>query len=417
VAESVVVLVVAAGAVWESPVLELIGARSGMVVLKRCVDVDELLATSSAGQADAAVVALEAPGLDAAAVDLLHRHQVQVVAIAGGSEAARTRAARVGADVLVDDRDLAGLPDVIADQVDPPTLAFDEQRDAEPAAVGRRGRVCVVWGPAGAPGRTTLATSVATVLARRALDTTLVDADPYGGAVAQHLGVLDEVSGLLVAARLTAEGALEVGAASYARTLGDHLTVVTGLPRGDRWREVRPGVVEHLLAVAAGRGPVLVDTGFSLEDDPSGDMLARPGRNHLTLGALDVADEVLVVGSADPVGLARLARGLVDLRDRVAGRPVHVVVNRMRPGLGWSERDVTGMVEGFARLASVHFVPDDRLAADRALTAGVSLAEAGDSQVADALAAVADALVPEPVRRRAERGRFRRRTAGTARPR
>ncbi len=83
-----------------------------------------------------------------------------------------------------------------------------------------------------------------------------------------------------------------------------------------------------------------------------------------------MADEIVVVGSADPVGLTRLARGLVELRERRAGAPVRVVVNRMRPGLGWSERDIVGMVEGFARLAGVHFLPDDRAAADRALLTG-----------------------------------------------
>jgi MinD-like ATPase involved in chromosome partitioning or flagellar assembly len=398
-----VVLVVAAGAAWESPVLERVNARSGMVVLNRCVDVDELLATSSAGQADAAIVALDAPGLDPAAVDLLHRHQVRVVAVARDTESARTRAARVGIDVLVDDGDLAGLPDAIEAEVDPPSFEPEPEADAVPEMVPR-GRVVVVWGPAGAPGRTTVATSVAAMLAARGSATTLVDADPYGGAVAQHLGVLDEVSGLLSAARLTGEGALEAGWESCRRALGEHLGVVTGLPRADRWLEVRAGVVEHLLEVGAASGHVVVDTGFSLEDDPSGDLLARPGRNHLTLGALDVADEVVVVGTPDPVGLSRLARGLVDLRDRAAGVPVRVVVNRMRGGLGWSEREVTGMVEGFARLAGVHFVPDDRAAADRALATGAPLA-VGDTEVARALGAVADAVVPPPVSRRGERRR------------
>ena len=65
-----------------------------------------------------------------------------------------------------------------------------------------------VWGPAGAPGRTTVAAGVAAELARRRVRTVLVDADPYGGAVAQQLGVLDEVSGLLSAARVTAGGML-----------------------------------------------------------------------------------------------------------------------------------------------------------------------------------------------------------------
>ena len=67
-----------------------------------------------------------------------------------------------------------------------------------------------VWGPAGAPGRTTVATGLAAVLATRG-PTMLVDADPYGGSVAQVLGVLDEVSGLLAAARLAGSGTLAEG--------------------------------------------------------------------------------------------------------------------------------------------------------------------------------------------------------------
>jgi MinD-like ATPase involved in chromosome partitioning or flagellar assembly len=285
-----------------------------------------------------------------------------------------------------------------------------------PASVAAAGRVLAVWGPAGAPGRTTVATGVAAGLATRGVRTTLVDADPYGGSVAQHLGVLDEVSGLLSAARLGADGGLERGFATVQRALGDHLTVVTGLPRPDRWLEVRPGVTEHLLEVARRSGHVVVDTGFSLEDDPAGDLMSRPGRNHLTLAALDVADEVVVVGSADPVGLSRLARGLVDLRDRVPGTPVRVVVNRMRSSLGWTERDIVGMVEGFARLAGVHFVPDDRAAADRALVSGTSVVDQPDSDLARGVAAVAAALVPPTTPDRAGRRRGRR-TPGVLRRR
>ncbi len=110
-----------------------------------------------------------------------------------------------------------------------------------------------------------------------------------------------------------ASGLLEARFGSVQRAMGEHLTVVTGLPRPDRWVEVRAGAVEHLLEVAAAHGDVVVDTGFSLESDPVGEFGARPPRNQTTLAALGQADEVLVVGSADPVGLARLARGLVDL--------------------------------------------------------------------------------------------------------
>lgn len=406
----VVVLVVAAGAAWESAVLELVARHPRLVVLKRCVDVDDLLAVGSAGQADAALVALDAPGLDQSAVDLLHRSQVRVVAVSGGGspEAARARAARVGVDGLADEGELHRVLELLESDDEPLVAAEVLSEDPAPF-LGSPGRVMVVWGPAGAPGRTLVATSLATTLAGRGLRTTLVDADPYAPSVAQQLGVLDEVSGLLSAARLTGEGALESRFASVQRALGDHLTVVTGLPRPDRWVEVRAGAVEHLLEVAATCGHVVVDTGFSLEDDLGGDLATRPGRNQLTLGALEVADEILVVGSADPVGLTRLARALVDLRERRSGAAVRVVVNRMRASLGWSERDIVGMVEGFSRLAAVHFLPDDRATADRALVTGTSVTDLGDTPLGRAVAGVADVLVPSPSPHR-ERGRrlFRR---------
>ena len=427
----VIVLVVASGAAWESPALQLLTAHPGVVVLKRCVDVDDLLAAASAGQADVAVLGLDAPGLDVAATDHLRRHRVRPVAIlprGASAEAGRLRAARVGISTLVDEDGLEALPDAVTaveDESAPPVEDGKDGTDArdgleEPPAVrGPAGRVIAVWGPAGAPGRTTLAAGLAAELARRRLRTVLVDADPYGGAVAQQLGIMDEVSGLLSAARLATGGQLAERFASVQRGVDDRLTVVTGLPRADRWVEIRAGAVEHLLEVARGHGQVVVDTGFSLEDDPGSDFGSRPGRNRMTLGALEVADDVVVVGNADPVGLSRLARALVELRDLTGGAPVRVVVNRMRATLGWSEKDIGGMVAGFTRLAGLHFLPDDRATVDRALVAGRTLAESGDSPLGRGIAGLVDALAPGTVASSSTtaRGRVRRRTAGTTRRR
>ena len=87
------------------------------------------------------------------------------------------------------------------------------------------------------------------------------------------------------------------------------------------------------------------------------------------------------MGSAEPTGLARLARTLVELRDSTRA-PVTVVVNRMRDSLGWSRRDIVGMVEGYIRPAGVHFLPEDRPTTDKALVAGKSVVELGDSAAA-----------------------------------
>lgn len=414
------VVLLAAGEAWESPALADLEQHREVVVLKRCVDVDDLLASVTNGQADVAVVSLDAPGLDPATIAHLRRHAVRPVAVTdarAGDLDAREQAQRLGIRALVSAGELDTLPEVVTTVEDVADTRVRPRADAvpgdaapmegapapgpAPGDAGTRdaeGRLVVVWGPAGAPGRTTVATNLAAEVARRGAPAVLVDLDPYGGAVAQQLGILDEVSGLLSASRLAGAGTLEERFVTVCRGVGDHLAVVTGLPRADRWREVRGAHVERLLETARTWGDVVVDTGFSLEEDPGSDFGGRPGRNTLTLAALDAADEVVVVGAADPVGLARLARALVELRERGTGAPVRVVVNRMRASIGWSEKEIAGMVEGFSRVAGLHFLPDDRVVVDRALVTGRALVDSGDGTLVRSLAALADAVFPATIR-------------------
>ena len=85
-----------------------------------------------------------------------------------------------------------------------------------------------VWGPTGAPGRTTVAVTVAAELAASGVATLLADADVYGGVVAQVLGFLDEAPGLAAAARLANNGQLDVAAlAGAAPHAAPQLRVVT----------------------------------------------------------------------------------------------------------------------------------------------------------------------------------------------
>jgi hypothetical protein len=96
-----------------------------------------------------------------------------------------------------------------------------------------------------------------------------------------------------------------------------------------------------------------------------------------------------------------------------------VVVNRTRPSLGWRDREIRGMVEGFVTPVDVHFLPDDRAAADRALMEGRTLVESGDSPLRRAVGLLATGVLggPAPKQRGRRRSRFgvRRRTGGRAR--
>ena len=392
------VLLTAGGDAWEADAMRVLAAH-GVVVLKRCVDLHDLLASAATGQADVAVVSGQLPGLDADAVMHLLRDDVRCVAVGGDAEAmARIGVvATVGAGAAapgsgqpsVGAEDLLVLPELVA-SAGSRELVVDPQPEevSALAPVGTPGRVVVVHGPAGAPGRTTVALGLAALHARSGDPTVLVDADPHGGAVAQHLGILDEVSGLLAAARLVNAGGLDAAAfARCRRVVGEGFDVLTGLPRPDRWVEARPGVLDAVLERAAEVGDVVVDSGFSLEDDTE---LGRPvSRNQLTLDAVALADHVVVVGTAEPTGLARLARTLVELREST-GVPVTVVVNRMRDSLGWGRRDIVGMVEGYVRPTGVLFLPEDRPATDRALVAGRALTETGDSALRRAMVEVHD---------------------------
>ena len=293
------------------------------------------------------------------------------------------------------------------------------------AAAGGRGRLVAVWGPAGAPGRTTVAVSVAAELAAAGCEVLLVDADTYAASVAQVLGLLDESPGLVAAVRAGLDGRLDPAVlARLAPVASPRLRVLTGLTRAARWSELRPAGLQAVLS--AGRllaAVVVVDLAPPLEEDEELSYdTAAPRRNGAAVDVLRAADDVVVVGSADPVGLQRLVRGLQDLAVVVPSASVTVVVNRVRAD-AVGRTPAVRVREALQRFAGVevrHLVPDDRPATDRALLAGRTLLEqAPDSPARTALRELAETLLPGPdgglrrgARTRAGRGARRGATSG-----
>ncbi|GAA2034793.1 hypothetical protein GCM10009740_26820 [Terrabacter terrae] len=291
---------------------------------------------------------------------------------------------------------------------------------AEDAVPGRdrgpqRAPVIAVWGPTGAPGRTTVATTLAAELAARGVETLLVDADTYGGCVAQSLGLLDEAPGVAAACRAADQGLLDLPALSrIAPQVVPGLRVLTGLPKAERWPEVRAAALERVLELSRVLVRVVViDCGFCLEDDEELSYdTAAPRRNEATLTSLAASDLVVAVSGADPVALQRFVRGLQELGTVPSGEPV-AVVNRVRAGAVGSrpESRIADSLQRFAGLGSVRFVPDDPATLDAALLAGRSLVEhAPESPVHRAVADLATGLLPwtAPADRRQRREQRRR---------
>ncbi len=291
-----------------------------------------------------------------------------------------------------------------------PAVPEVDDADARP----RRAQLVAVWGPVGSPGRTTLAVNVAAECARAGLRTLLLDADTYGASVAQHLGLLDDTPGLAAAARAAEQGSLDApGLERRAIEVMPRLRVLTGLPRADRWPEVRDGAMRAILDTARLIADVVVvDCGFSLEADEelSYDTLA-PRRNATTLATLDSADHLLVVGAGDPVGLQRLVQGLAELA-HVPSPPPVVVVNKVRasaagPRPGRAIQEVLGRFSG---LDDVALVPDDRDACDGAMLAGRTLGEyAPNSKTRSAIREVTRRILPDLVPAATSRRSLRRR--------
>lgn len=395
---SLPVLTAVTGAVWESELVgALAGADHGLTVVRRCVDLADLLAVAATGTARAVLLSADLRRLDRDAVARLGAARVAVVGLVDhGDTTAERRLTQLGVRHVLPAH--AGAPAIalavvaaVAElsQGERPAYDVGDPRSALPDLGGPAalpeppagtGSVLAVWGPTGAPGRTTVAVALADETARLGVASLLIDADVYGAAAGLALGLLDESPGLAAACRQAGNGTLDLaGLARVAWAVGPSFRVLTGITRADRWPELRPAALEVVFDLARELAPVtVVDCGFCLEQDEevSYDAVA-PRRNAATLAVLSTADTVLCVSGADPVSLQRTVRALSELRETLPAVDATVVVNRVRGSVvpGDPRREIGAALERFAGVATVTFLPDDPQAVDAALAAGRTLAD------------------------------------------
>jgi len=409
---------------WEAELAGKVGATGVAHVVRRCADLAELVGTAEAGTGRVAVVSVDLRGLDRETVARLIALGVAVVGVhpPGDDDGARTLA-RWGVEVVLPaDADGEAVADALRRlaEAEPPAdgppappghVATGEDLPPPEETATERGSLVVVWGAPGAPGRTTVAVNLAAELGDPARPVLLIDADTHAASVAQFLAVLDEAPGVLAAARLADQGGLDrTGLARLAPEVQAGLRFLTGLPRGDRWPELGDRALADVLDVAVRLAPyTVVDVAAPLEQDEEISFDTRaPRRNGAALTALAAADHVVVVGTADPVGLHRLVRAL-DVLAGVTAVPSTVVVTRVRASAVGPdpERRVRDALERFAGVGDPVLVPEDREALDAALLEGRTLAEVRPGSPARAalreLAALVSGDRPAAARRRAPR--------------
>ena len=361
--------------------------RHGHEIVARCSSAHELASRIDAVTPDVAVVAATERHLTQSLVSICDETGVRIIALVG-SELDRRHAGSLGLLESADagagwaelERELSLIP-VRSEPATPPP----PQPDEPPT-----GTVVAVWGPAGAPGRTTVAINLAAELASAGFSVALADVDTYSGSIAPALGMLDEAPGFAAACRLAgADGLSRAELERIGQRYGSGRSsfwVLTGIGRPSRWPELSTQRVEATLEQCRlWVDFTIVDTGFSLEHDEeiSSDLFA-PRRNAASITALREADRVIAVGSGDPVGLSRFLRAHVDLIETVAEGRVMVVMNKLRASaIGLNPvGQVTQTLSRFGGIESAAMIPCDGPALDAAILSGRTLADAAPKSAA-----------------------------------
>ncbi|MGZ8753386.1 MAG: AAA family ATPase [Acidimicrobiia bacterium] len=343
----------------------------GVEVVRRCVDLGELLGVALRDHPRAVVLSADLPWLDRELVGTLHDAGVAVVAVEsrpGGGALDRIGVthrliAPPDADVL------AGLLHRLGDTSDDTSL---EKRSGLRVQGG--GRLVAVWGGPGAPGRTSVAVHLALDHRRTGGDPVLIDGDGWAPAVVQLLGLPTEPA--LTAAVRDAASGWSLPLESSLLDGPDGLRVLGGLPRADLWPEVRERSWQAVLdAARAVSDVVVVDLAAPIEEDEELSFDRVPfRRNLMSRVALQEADQVLMVVRADPIGLRHgifAYRMLLDALPTAAAR-VSVVLNHV-PSSSRRLQECSSTVEEWTEHPPIGFLPREE-AFSRVLWEGRPLA-------------------------------------------
>jgi MinD-like ATPase involved in chromosome partitioning or flagellar assembly len=347
----------------EAVIARSLGLRPDVELVLRCVDRVELLGAVRSGGLDA-VVSVGAPRwFERQESDEAARAGVRVVGVVGSSLDA-DRLAELGATLVPQDAHI----EEIVERCRTGEVSRRPLPSSQPST--STGRLIAVWGPKGAPGRTTIAIEIAAELATSDSSTLLLDGDPYGGDVLQLLGVAEELPTVVWAARMAAKDELDAArlAIDLRRAGRVGPILLPGLPRAELWADVSEYGWRQLLTVArAAFRHTVCDVGFCLEPDAAPYGNGASERNRMARETVRTADHVVAVCKADPVGVKNFMWAFDELTELVDQDSVVVVANRVRLG---QEREVGEIIKRYLGKRPVAYIPDRPQEVRRAVMAG-----------------------------------------------
>ena len=329
-------VLVGVGRQQERRLLQALQGERGVQVVGRCNSAPEVGPRLDRDHPDVLLLDDDLHLLDRDSIsDLVRRRRVSIVLLVHDLEDARWR--RIKAVLLpwnaTDAEILAGLDRAVrrdfrlaGAEPDPVESQPASERAAETATRTTRARVIALFGGAGAPGRTTTAVNLLTVLgvAHRTL---LVDLDLTGSAVAAHLRAVHPAWNILdvaLARPRTSQAWDQVLEPRLQRVGGfsPRAFALPGLARPRQRSEISAGFVEELVGHLAERFEhVLLDLG----DESLGD---TSHESKLGAAAVAAADEVLVVASADPLSVHHAQLATEDAGAVLDAEHTWLVLNR-----------------------------------------------------------------------------------------
>lgn len=370
--------------------------RRGFTVVRRCVEAADLLAAASIEQDAAIVVDVDTPRLGGDAITALPPNRDRRIIALVADERGAVTARGWGIDHVIDGSG-STVVDAIASALRAvPVGRWSPGHTTHPQPPGQ-GRVVCVYGAVGSPGRSTVALGLAESWAHAGERVCLIDADTLAPSLAFMVGMTDDVSGVLVAARYADQGALDARSlGSACRRLDDRLWLMSGIGSPERWMHARPSALDRVWQSCARHfDRVVVDVNPLLctveVDDPLAGAL--PARDSATRSALRASDAVLLVTKSDPLSVSRLLGDLPGVQALLGHARIEVVVNAVPRRHGPILAGVRELLLQAGAVAPIHAIREDSAVAGCAVS-GSLLGEVGiTGRIRRSLDKVRDQLV------------------------